>query len=125
MFSFASLIGELVALAAVVSAIQFAVLAFRNPLRAAWLRTPLAESVSVITIVGALTIAVSMVISGFISVGVNIFVSIAAGLLLPIGVAYANDRIFSLRSRLKQCDNGLSPFSLTDGNARPAESGKA
>lgn len=122
---FASLIGELVALAAVVSGIQFAVLAFRNPLRAAWLRTSLAESVTVVTIVGALTLTVALVISGLVALGTNIFVAIAGGLLLPIAIGYANDRLFSLRARLKLCDAGRSPFLLPTGTANPAGSGKA
>lgn len=106
----ASLAVELAAMAAVVSGIQFFVLAFRNPHRPAWLRAPIVESVAVVTIVMTITLSVSTLVAGMIGAGLNVFAALAAGAALPLAVAFINERLFRVRARLRQADAGQSPF---------------
>jgi hypothetical protein len=113
-----SLLAEFVTVVAVVSGIQFAILAFRNPLRSPWLRTGLSESVIVVAIVGGLSFSVAMLITGIIGTGIHVIPGVILGVLLPLAVAFANERIFGVRERLRRADAGQSPFGpLTKGDA--------
>jgi hypothetical protein len=106
-----SLILEIALVAITVSIIQLLVLVFRNAHRPQWLRHGFAESVAVIGIVMGITLSVATLVAGLVGAGVNVFVTLVVAAMVPLAVAFVNDRLFRVRDRLRRAETGASPFA--------------
>jgi hypothetical protein len=115
-----SLLAEIVAVVIVVSGIQFTVLAFRNPHRPQWMRSGLSEALIVLAIVTGISFSVAMLISGLENAGVHVIPAVIAGVLFPLAVVLANEKIFGIRKRLRWAADGQSPFRSQAAARQPA-----
>lgn len=106
-----SLVVELAFVAIVVSLIQLLVLVFRSARRPRYLRSGFAESAAVIGIVMGITLSVAMLVAGLIAAGANVFVSLVIAAIVPLAVAFVNERLFHIRDRLQRAEAGDSPFT--------------
>ena len=93
-----------------ISLFEFAVLAFRNPYRPAWLKTSSAEIWATIGLVGLFALAVCYQIQSLIAAGVPTSFAIVGVPMFVIGVAVTIWRWFRCGDRLSRADSGQSPF---------------
>ena len=105
------LLAHTAVLIAVVSAIQLTVLAFRNPLRPAWLKKAGADTLAAVAIAAGLSLAVAFEIAGLVAAGINAFAAVGIAAALCFGVASFNWRRFHCGDRLRRADAGHSPFA--------------
>jgi len=110
---------ETAALIAVVSGIQLAVLAFRNPLRPHWLRVTGSDNFASMLIATSLAFAVGFEISGLVAAGLNPAMAMGLTVGLVFGVGIFNWRAFRCGERLRRADAGLSPFAALDKRSSP------
>ena len=113
------LLAETAILIAVISAIQLTVLAFRNPLRPAWLKMAGADALAAVAIAAGISIATAGEIAGLIAAGVNAFAAIGITVALCVGVAFFNWRVFRCGDRLRRTDAGHSPFGPLPTASKP------
>ena len=106
-------------LIAVISAMQIAILAFRNPFRSGWLKKAGADTVTCVVTTASLSFATAYEIAGLIAAGVNVFVAIGVTVALIFGVAIFNGRVFRFGERLRRADAGHSPFEHLHARQKP------
>jgi hypothetical protein len=106
-------------LIAVISAMQLALLAFRNPLRSEWLKKAGADTVTCVAMTAGLSFATAYEIAGLIAAGANVFVAIGVTIALIFGVALFNWRVFRFGERLRRADAGHSPFEHLHATQEP------
>lgn len=114
-----TLIAATVLLVALVGAIQFIVLAFRDPFRPAWLKRGGVENVTAVTVTTSISFAVGFEIVALLGAGVTAFAAIAIAPLIAIVSAVVLWKAFHCGERLERTDAGLSPWHL----ARPSVPG--
>ena len=113
----ATLFLELAAVIAAVLVCQFVVLLFRDPHRHAILRIDATQTLAAVALVALACLAVGSLIAGLVDAGVNVFATLGVAAALPLVTAFAGERAFRIRERLRRADAGESPFHLPGRDA--------
>jgi hypothetical protein len=103
-------LGETITLVAVVTAIVFCVLGFRNPFRPAWMKRAGIDNLAAMGIAAALAFVIGFEISGLAAAGLPAAYAMAFTIALVIGTAFAVIRLLGVGERLRRADAGESPF---------------
>jgi hypothetical protein len=125
MNSLSTLVASTAVLIAVFGAIQFVVLAFRNPFRPAWLKRKSMDNLAGLGITTASTIAFGYEIVALVAIGLHPIVALAVVSVFVLVVMVAIWRVFGCGERLRRADAGLSPFHRQpfEGSAPAAHAG--
>ena len=110
MNTFLVILAHTAVLIAVISAMQVAILAFRNPFRSGWLNKAGADTATCVVMTASLSFATAYEIAGLIAAGIHAFVAIGVTVALIFGVAIFNWRFFRFGERLRRAEAGHSPF---------------
>lgn len=101
---------EVAVVVAIVGAILFTGLVFRNPFRPSWLRRDVTSIAAALAISGAVCFGAGYMIAGTIAAGFDVVTALVLTLAVFIGSGLAIARGFDIGGRLRLADAGLSPF---------------
>ena len=110
MRSLLQILPEMAVVVAIVCAILFIVLAFRDPFRPNWLRwNSMAVAASLLVAV-AVSFGFGVLVSGSVAAGFDAGSAILLSIAVAGGAGYAIARGVGMGERLRRCDDGQSPF---------------
>jgi hypothetical protein len=115
MSAFIQILPEVAILVAVIGAILFLVLAFRNPLRPQWLHWNAMPIAASLLVAAAVSGGIGIMIAGSVAAGFNAGNAILLTLAVAGGAGYAMVRGLHIGERLRRSDAGQSPFYLPAG----------
>lgn len=115
MSSIIQILPEVAVVVALVGAILFTGLAFRNPLRSRWLHRDSAATGAALAISGAVCFGAGYMIAGTIAAGLGVAMAIGLTVAVFLGSGFATWRVFEIGQRLRSADAGLSPFYAQPG----------
>jgi drug/metabolite transporter (DMT)-like permease len=115
MSSIIQILPEVAVVVALVGAILFTGLAFRNPLRARWLQRDSASTGAALAISSAVCFGAGYMIAGSIAAGLGVAMAIGLTVAIFLGSGFAIWRIFEIGERLRRADAGQSPFYAQSG----------
>jgi hypothetical protein len=108
--NFFQILPEMAALVAIVAAILFVGVAYRNPFRPQWMYRDSASTVAALAISSAVCFGAGYMIAGSIAAGFGVATAIGLTVALFLGAGYAIWRLFDIGGRLRRADAGQSPF---------------
>lgn len=108
---------EMAAVVAIVAAILFTGVAYRNPFRPRWMYRDSASTAASLAISSAVCFGAGYMISGSISAGLGVATAIGLTVALFLGAGYVIWRLFDIGERLRRADAGQSPFYAIPGLA--------
>lgn len=111
MNTLATVLAETIALVAVIAAIVLTVLVFRDPYRAAWLKTRLAVEAAAVLMAAFFAVAVGVAIGGLIEAGLSPVAALVIAPMIVLVSAVGFWRLFNCRERLRRADAGLPVFN--------------
>jgi hypothetical protein len=115
MSSIIQILPEVAVVVALVGAILFTGLAFRNPLRAKWLYRDSTSTAAALAISSAVCFGAGYMIAGSIAAGLGVAMAIGLTVAVFLGSGFAIWRIFEIGARLRRADAGQSPFYAQPG----------
>lgn len=115
MSSILQILSEVAVVAALVGAILFTGLAFRNPSRARWLHRDSAATGAALAISASVCFGAGYMIAGSIAAGWSVATAIGLTIAAFLGSGFAIWRVFEIGERLRRADAGLSPFYAQPG----------
>ena len=118
MSSIIQILPEVAVVVAIVGAILFTGLAFRNPLRARWLQRDSASTGAALAISSAVCFGAGYMIAGSIAAGLGVAMAIGMTVAVFLGAGFAIWRVFEIGERLSSADAGQSPFYAQPGALR-------
>jgi hypothetical protein len=110
MLKLVHILPEVAVVFAIVGAILFTGLVFRNPFRSKWLQRDLMSVAAALGIAAAVCFGAGTMIAGAVAAGFGVAAAIVMT-IVAFGVAgYAIVRGFDIGERLRRADTGQSPF---------------
>jgi hypothetical protein len=106
----ATLVFELVGVVVTILAVQFVILAARNPKRPRWLEVEWVQAMVAVAIVTIGCFSIGLLVAGMVAAGLDLFPTLVIALVFTVVVAWASARILGFRARLERADAGQSPF---------------
>ena len=113
--SIIQILPEVAVVVALVAAILFTGLAFRNPLRAQWLHRDSAATGAALAISAAVCFGAGYMIAGSIAAGWSVATALILTITVFLGSGYVIWRVFKIGERLRRADAGQSPFYAQPG----------
>ena len=110
MLKLVHILPEVAAVIAIVGAILFTGLAFRNPLRPKWLQRDSMSVAAALGIAAAVCFGAGYMIAGAVAAGFGVATAIGMTVAAFGGAGYAIVRGFHIGERLRRADAGQSPF---------------
>ena len=110
MMAFATVSAEIVLTIAIFALTNLAILAFRNPLRSGWLKSPNAQVAVEIVTISSVLIIVPALGAGIYDMISNLFVATVVFLGLVVVLYLGISHLMHMTERLALCDRGESPF---------------
>ena len=108
--AFIQILPEITVVVAVVAAILFIGVAYRNPFRPQWMYRDSASTAAALAISSAVCFGAGYMIAGSIAAGLGVATAIGLTVALFLGSAYVIWRVFEVGERLRRADAGQSPF---------------
>jgi hypothetical protein len=115
MLAFIQILPEAAVIVAIIGAILFTVLAFRNPMRPKWLRGDAIAVAASLAIAAMVCFGIGNMISGGIEAGFDVGTALVLTIVVCIVAGYAMVRGFRIGERLRRSDAGESPFYSVAG----------
>ncbi|HUE47445.1 MAG TPA: hypothetical protein VMO81_14450 [Aestuariivirgaceae bacterium] len=115
MSSIIQILPEVAVVVALVGVILFTGLAFRNPLRAPWLKRDSASTGAALAISSAVCFGAGYLIAGSIAAGLGVAMAIGLTVAVFLGSGFVIWRVFEIGERLRRADAGQSPFYTQPG----------
>ena len=110
MRNFIQILPEVAVVVAIVGAILFTGLAFRNPFRPRWLQRDFMSVAAALVISGAVCFGAGYMIAGSIAAGFDVATAFVVTIAAFGAAGYALARGFDIGERLRRSDAGQSPF---------------
>ena len=110
MMAYAAFSAEIIATIAVFALTNLAILAFRDPLRSGWRRSPSARLWIEMVTISSVLIVVPILGSGVFSAIQNLMIAGAVYLGLIVALYLGISHLMHMDERLALCDRGQSPF---------------
>lgn len=115
MSSIIHILPEVAVVVALVGAILFTGLAFRNPLRARWLYRDSTSTAAALAISSAVCFGAGYMIAGSIAAGWSVATAIGLTVAVFLGSGFVIWRVFEIGERLRRADAGQSPLYAQPG----------
>jgi len=108
--SFIQILPEMAVVVAIVAAILFVGVAYRNPFRPRWMYRDSASTAAALAISSAVCFGAGYMIAGSIAAGLGVATAIGLTVVVFLGSGFAIWRVFEIGERLRRADAGQSPF---------------
>ena len=115
--TFLQILPEMAVVVAIVAAILFAGVAYRNPFRPRWMDRDWASTAAALAISSAVCFGAGYMIAGSISAGLGVPTAVGLTVALFLAAGYVIWRLFDVGERLRRADAGQSPFYAQPGLA--------
>ena len=113
--SFLQILPEMAVVVAIVAAILFTGVAYRNPSRPRWMYRDSASTAASLAISAAVCFGAGYMIAGGIAAGLGVATAIGLTIAVFLGAGIVIWRLFDVGERLRRADAGQSPFYAQPG----------